>query len=274
MMADSDYLSDPHARIEAFVKTEGDTSGREHYTYTYARVSTFIEGHRDRHLFDRELLMARRYLKTDGGWIRLHRESAIYRDPVTREILVKWRNPYLERDVEVIDLHRDFNRKYLAADLGKSLNIECQVSGDDVYFRRQFFVSRRAEIQPSDYPLHGAATTYDLSENHDYFVKRSDLDNPALTAAPSRGSTVSVANWLPWMEMGTAPGLLIHHIRFTKLGDLSQIPNKDFVPALQSRFADALRAPETFAEEDVTTTGLGWYKSIIDRKLGRNQRRR
>lgn len=268
-MAAADYLADPGARLDAFVKTEGDVSGREHYVYTYARCYTFIEGQRDRHLFDRELLMARRFFRTEGGWIRLHRESAIYRDPATGKRLTSYFNPYLERSVEVIDLSRDFNRKYMTADMGRSLNIQLAVSEDDVYFRRQFFVSRPAEIHPSAYPLHGTATTYDLSENHDYFTRRSDLENAALSSAPSWGTTVSIANWLPWMEMGTAPGVLIHHIRFSKVADISEIPNRDFVGTLTSIFPDAVHAPATFAEDDVNTTGMGWYKKVIDKKLGR-----
>lgn len=182
--------------------------------------------------------------------------------------MTTWRNPFLERDVEVIDLGREFNRKYLVADMGRSLNIQMSVSGDDVYFRRQFLVSRRAELQPAEYPLHGSATTYDLSENHDYFTSRAALENPKVTSAPSRGSTVSISNWLPWMEMGTAPGLMIHHIRFAKIDGLTDLPNPDFVPALVARYPNAVKAPATFAEEDANSTGMGWYKQIIDRKRG------
>ncbi len=111
---------------------------------------------------------------------------------------------------------------------------------------------------------------YGVGSIYSFFdARRSDLENAALSSAPSWGTTVSIANWLPWMEMGTAPGVLIHHIRFSKVADISEIPNRDFVGTLTSIFPDAVHAPATFAEDDVNTTGMGWYKKVIDKKLGR-----
>jgi hypothetical protein len=258
--------ADPDGLLRAFVKVEGDAAGRQEHTYSYANVYTLFDQRRDRHLFDRELLTSRRFVPTEGGWIRLHREVAIYRDPKTKRILERFHNPYLQREVDVIDIHRDFNRRYLVADVGKALDIGVMEAEQDVFFYRRFFVSRIAELQPRDYPLHGSDERYELAESHNYFVARNHVLDESLTSVPMRGVTTSISNWLPWMEMGTAPGKLIHQIRFAKLETLDDIPNADFVPTITRKYPEHLRAPDRFDEADAGNTGMGWYKAIIDAK--------
>lgn len=260
-------LSDPARLLEAFIKVEGDTSGAEQFTHTYANVYTLFDDRQDRHLFDRERLIARRYQPIDGGWMRLHREVALYRDPLTKDLITEFYNPYLERSVPIIDIHRDFHRPYLVRDVGSSLEIGVMPADDDLFFFRRFFVSRRAEIQPSDYPLHGSDERYELSENHSYIAKTRDVLNSLFPSVPSRGATTSISNWLPWMEMGTAPGKLIHQIRFAKLKSLDDLPNKDFLETVARKYPDHLSAPTTYREEDTRNTGMGWYKEQIDKTL-------
>ena len=260
-------FSDPARLLEAFVKVEGDTSGAQHYAYSYTNVYTLFENRVDRHLIDRELLTVRRYQPIEGGWMRLHREVALYRDPLTKQLLTEFYNPYLERTVPIIDIHRDFHRPYLVQNVGQSLRIGVTQADDDLFFYRRFFVSRRAELQPSEYPLHGSDERYELSENHSYIAKARDFLRDDMTSVPSRGATTSISNWLPWMEMGTVPGKLIHQIRFGKIQTLDELPNKDFLETVARRYPDHLTATTTYREEDTRNTGTGWYKEQIDRML-------
>lgn len=256
-------FDDPQKKLDAFIKTEGDISGAEHVVYGEATIFSFIPGQSGKPLIKSELYAVRRYLPTEGGWIRLHREAGLYRDINTNEILTHWYNPFLEREVEIIDLAQEFNRPYLASELGKSWNVSVMVHDDDVFFQRNFFISRPSSLTPEDYPLHSAGANFDLSEYHNYFTKLSALEDDSLTAAPSFGVTNSVGNWLPWMEMGNRPGYLIHQTRFKKLKSVQDMPS-DFVEYIARHYPDQLSAPTEFREIDASTTGWGFYKQVID----------
>lgn len=261
-------LTDPAKRLDTFIKVEGDISGKTVVQYGVGSIYTFIEGQTDRKLFDTEAYAVRRYQRIDGGWVRLHREVAIYRDADTGKIINEWYNPYLERKVPVMDIVQEFNRQYLVADLGKSFNVTVKTHDDDAFFVRNFFISREAEIQPKDYPLHGQDTRWELSEYHNYFCKVSDLVNPKLTSVAAVGVTNSVSSFLPWLEMGNVPGHLIFQMRSSKLARVEDMP-KDLVDYAAKNYPDHLQAPDKFLPADANTTGQNYYRQIIDRARGK-----
>jgi hypothetical protein len=265
--ADALDLTDPAKRLDAFIKVEGDLAGKEVVQYGAGSIYTFIEGQTDRKLFDTEAFAVRRYQRIDGGWVRLHREVAVYRDAETGKIINNWYNPYLERYVPVLDIVQEFNRQYLVSELGKSFNVTVKTHDDDAFFVRNFFISREAEIQPKDYPLHGQDTRWELAEYHNYFCKISDLVNPKLTSAPCVGVTNSVSSFLPWLEMGNVPGHLIFQMRSAKLARVQDMP-KDLVDYVAKNYPDYLGAPTSFSPADAKTTGLNFYRQIIDKARG------
>lgn len=256
------------AKLDAFIKAEGDTSGDEMVLYGVSNVFSYIHGQQDRKLFDIELYAVRRYYPVEGGWVRLHREAGAFRNAETGKIMTKWYNPFLEREVEIIDLFQTFNRRYLAANLGKTWNVNASRHGNDLFFQRNFFLSEEAEIQPAEYPLHGSASTFDLSEYIHIFTTMEAINDPTITMAPAFGITNSVGNWLPWMEMGTRPGYLVHQTRFVKLDSVDKMP-EDVKAYVRERDAKYLTAPTEFKERDEHGTSLVRYKRIIDERRAR-----
>ena len=258
-------FADPGPRLDAFIKVEGDHTGAEVVQYGVGSIYSFFDGRRDRRLFDTEAYAVRRYQRIDGGWLRLHREVALYRDPATGKIINSWYNPYLERNVEVIDIVQEFNRQYLVSDLGKVFDVGISAHDDDAHLHRNFFISRPAELPPAQYPLHGQEPTWDLAEYHNYFCKLSDLLNPNVPNAAAIGSTNSVCSYLPWLEMGNVPGFLIFHMRSKKLARVEDM-SADLVAYVAKRYPTHLTAPTEFKPNDLATTGLNFYKTVIDAK--------
>ena len=251
--------------LDAFIKAEGDTSGEEVVLYGVSNVYTYIPGQTDQKVFDIELYAVRRYQPIDGGWLRLHREAGAFRDAETGEIMTRWYNPFIEREVEIIDLFQEFNRRYLAENLGKTWNVAASRHGNDLFFQRNFFLSEEAEIQPSEYPLHGSATTYDLSEYINLFTTMDAITDRSITSAPAFGVTNSVGNWLPWMEMGTRPGFLVHQFSRTE-----RLP-EDLKAYVRERDPSFLVAPTEFSPRDEVGTSLVHYKKIIDERRARGK---
>lgn len=259
-------FSDPARKLDAFVKIEGDTSGAEHFLFGFGTIFAYIDGMPDKKLFDTELFAVRRYRRIDGGWLRLHREAGIYRDPKTHAILKRWYNPWLERDIEPINIFQEFSRRYLVADLGRSFNINTSQQGDDVFMQRNFFVVRPSEYDPRNYPVHGQDHFYNLSEFINFFASARDIADPRLSAAPAVGVTNSVTGWFPWLEMGNAPGQLVHQTRFKKVSSVADLP-ADFVDVVRAHDPKYLTAPTEFSAPDLTTSGERFYKPVIDERI-------
>ena len=106
-------LEDPAQKLEAFIRANGDTSGNPVATYGTARSTAMCRARSRAPLFGLEVVGMSRYEKIDGGYLRLHREIGYYTDLKTGEVIRRWFNPWLQREVEVIPIQNDpVNRRY------------------------------------------------------------------------------------------------------------------------------------------------------------------
>jgi hypothetical protein len=261
----TDRFADSAALLDAFIKTEGDQSGETSVTYGYGTLFSWFPNQANGPLVDTELCAVRRYRRIPGGWVRLHREVGLYRDHKTKKILKTWYNPYIEREVEIIDLFQEFNRRYVAETLGKTWFIDYSEMTGDAFFQRNFFIDRPSPMHPRDYPLHSQDVHYELSEYVNYFAKVDALLDPSVSSAHSTGATNSIGNLLPWMEMGNHPGKIIHQIHFTKLSRVEEMP-ADFLDYAAKRYPKYLEAPTDYVESDLNNTSWTKYRDVIDQR--------
>ncbi len=264
-------FADPAQLLRAYVRTEGDASGKQHIAYGYGSLFSFDSGYPDRKLIDTEQFATRRYVETEDGSIRYHREVVVYRDPVTGRIIQSWYNPVIDRHVEPIELYTTFSRRYRVADVSKTLQISAAVNGNEVFFRRGFFSNRPSELQPRQYPLHAQDAQYESAETMFFLAKLSDLQDPSLSAVPTVGGVNRFTNFLPWMEMDNVPGWLVWDFRVAKLAGVEQLPRRDLVDYVNARYPGAFVAPTEFSEADNTSTGYAYYKEVIDQRTGRGR---
>ena len=87
-------LSDPEELLDAYVRTVGDTSGKPVLLYASVVVIGMYPGEKGQKLFGLEVLGASRFLPTDEGYQRLHREVGLYTDLQTGEVMGTWDNPW------------------------------------------------------------------------------------------------------------------------------------------------------------------------------------
>jgi len=66
-----------------------------------------VPGEGNRRLFDYDGFSASRFEAFDGGYRMLNRELGAYRDPQSGAILDRWLNPYLGREVQVLQRLND-----------------------------------------------------------------------------------------------------------------------------------------------------------------------
>jgi hypothetical protein len=209
-----------------------------------------------------------RYEKSDGGYLRLHREIGYYTDLKTGEVIRRWFNPWLQREVDVIPIQNDpVNRRYTAQNSNYSFN----VSGDDIVFYREVPLRYPNPLDRATYPLNSSGDFYEAMEMFTTFIRRDQLDNPKLTSVPSTGTWTRFGPWLPWMEMGAHQGYLVYHSRaFKPANGLEGLPVRlrEYIAKDNPKY---LSAPEKFTEPDETS--WTYFKKALDERRKKPQAR-
>lgn len=254
-------LSDPQQALDAYVRANGDISGKPVATWATGTVYGFVPGERPRPLFGLEVLGMSRFLRIDGGYQRLHKEVGYYTALDSGKILDRWFNPWLQREVEVVHIQNDpVNRKFLAS----RISFRIDEAGDDIAFYREVPLRYPNPLDRANYPLYSSGDFYEAIEMFNTFARRSDLENRRLTSVPSTGSWTRVGPWLPWMEMGAHQGQLIYHSRALKpVEGLAALP-ASLVEEVRRRHPEYLEAPSEFREPDETS--WTYFKKLIDER--------
>ena len=126
---------------------------------------------------------------TTGG--RLHREIGYYTDLASGEVIKRWYNPWLQREVEVIPIQNDpVNRRFTVQESGYRFD----VSGEDIVFYREVPLRYPNPLDRATYPLNSSGDFYEAMEMFTTFVRRSELDDPRLTSVPSTGTSLPCSN--------------------------------------------------------------------------------
>ena len=241
-------LSVPEQAMDALVKMRGDLTGAEVAWYWTGSIWSMVPGEGNRRLFDYDGFSAARFEAVEDGYRMLNREVGVYRDLESGDILDRWPNPYLGREVQV--LHR----------LNDHVNVELKihgrfgigaipitVMGDDIWWRLDLFFFRPSPISREEYPLNVQHDMYQGSELTMYHVRGSDLHDRSLTSAPAEVTFTRVSQWEPFMEMGNRPGQMVFHAAGKKLmGGAAELETLD--PRLHhfisSGHSEYLHAPE------------------------------
>lgn len=261
-------LEDPAQRLEAFIRANGDTSGKPVATYGTGTVYAYVPGEKPRALFGLQVVGMSRFEKIDGGYLRLHREIGYYTDLKSGEVIERWFNPWLQREVEVLPIQNDpVNRRYTA----QNGNYSYDLSGDDIVFYREVPLRYPNPLDRAGYPLNSSGDFYEAMEMFTTFIRRDQLENARLTSIPSTGTWTRFGPWLPWMEMGAHQGYLVYHSRsFKPANGLAGIPQKlrDHIARDNPKY---LSAPEKFTEPDETS--WTFFKKAIDERRKRSSER-
>ncbi len=197
------------------------------YFWWKGSVYSRVPGEMDRHLFNVEGMSARACKRvmdpTRGAGFRLvSRELLFYLAPKTDQILKKWKNPFTGYECEVFHVFND------------PVNQPPAYAGPDTSFKGTFQDGRfilSLEV-PLFYrnPLGGdyqdyVGGNYHAIEMFNFFGAENDLLDEALNGV--NDMTISwhrVSDWLPWMEMGDRPGMLIFVTSGKRLASIEKLP--------------------------------------------------
>ncbi|RJY10045.1 DUF1838 family protein [Aurantiacibacter aquimixticola] len=225
---------DDYARINARVQCGAEHGDEVVYGFSgniYARVP----GERDRLLFRGEGMNVRRCLFYDDpvrgpGYRIVSREVLLYLDPQTGEVVDRWDNPWTGETVDVMQVHNDpvNNGPSWARDENGDPARRfgsMRVEGDYVFMPFEVPLFYRNPLG-GDYQ-DSVGNMYHAMEIFDFAATRDELFDPAAhPVAYPMVSWVRISQWMPWMEMGGRPGLMVFNFMGSKLeGGFDELPD-------------------------------------------------
>lgn len=234
------------------------------------RVYSRVAGERDRHVFNVEGMNIRQCTTVSDpqrgtGYRLVSREIMLYLDPRTGEILRSWTNPWTQEQVEVIHVANDpvnMRPTFVRDEKGQPFKFTARFDGG-----RAFMASEIPLFY--DNPLAGeyqdaVGNKYHAMEIFDFIAdEKTLLDSTKPTADPSV-AWVRIAQWLPWMKMGSREGLMITNATGRMLASFDQLPKlmKDEIAASYPDYA----SPPPLDDKRPNETSWTYYKKRADAK--------
>jgi len=224
-------LHQPLGALTALRKLHGSTvDGKPVVFHWSGQAWARREGEPDRLLFKVEGMNIRQCgslhdPQRGAGFRLVSRELMLYLDPVTGEPLKTWHNPWTQADVPVMHVTNDpVNlRPFFERDpQGQPLASPFRVQGE-----RVFAASEIPLFYPN--PLAGdyqeyVGNHYHAMEIFDFVADREALLSKDTDSANAALAWVRIAPWLPFMRMGSRPGLMVFNAMGQTVAGIEALP--------------------------------------------------
>lgn len=192
--------------------------GKVRYGMWEGRAYSRVPGEKDKHIFNVIGVNTRQCsVKEDEvrghGYRSVSREIMIYLDPKTNEIIDMWKNPWTGREVPVVHVANDpVNMRGYSFEKNKEGKSTAKTT-----MRKYGDVMVSSAEVPLFYsnPLGGEYQAYVGGAYHAMEIFNTYYKAEEITSSEIRDLTQSniswsrVAQWLPWMQMGDKPGIMI-----------------------------------------------------------------
>ncbi len=240
------------------------------------RAYSRVLGEKDRLLFQVEGMNIRRCVAIQDpergvGYRMVSREIMLYKDPQSGAVLRSWQNPWTGKKVEAIHVANDpVNSRptYGRNRDGSVPSFNLVTSGD------HFFMPLEIPLFYTN-PLGGdyqeyVGGTYHSAEIFNFSGRLGDLLDAKRKSAAAHISWVRMAGWLPWMEMGSRPGMMYFNAVGSKLeswNELSQTMQRE----IRTNYP-AFREPPPANDKRPNETSWTYFKKVLDARRAKEKR--
>ena len=234
---------------------------------TYSRVP----GEKDRLLFEYEGVNIRACVTVEDpekgyGYRMVSKEVLVYLDPETGEVVRTWKNPWTDREVEVVHIANDpVNSRGPTHAHGPRGPYEL---GAQIKDGRGWLRIEVPLFYPN--PLGGdyqkyIGGTYQAIEMFSFYFDAEAMADPEVGGLDDAHVGWSrVAQWLPWMEMGNRAGQVIYHGAGKRVRTWDDLPQvlRDEIAASYPGFDTPPPLDDTRRNE----TSWTYFKKWVDEK--------
>lgn len=218
-------LTQPADTMQVWRKVQCSTvDGKPAVFHWSGKLYSRMEGERDRHLFNVEGMNIRQCgSATDpvkGTGVRLvSREIMVYTDPKTGQPLRRWTNPWSGKEVEVLAVANDpvnqgpiFSTPMNLRETGGMFHYLIEVP---LFYKNPLAGDWQEQV----------GNHYHAVEMFNFFFDRAEALNPASTEMQHLTvSWVRIGPWLPWMEMGSRPGVVFVNASGDRVATVADLP--------------------------------------------------
>lgn len=207
-------LDDTGVNLPAYIRLRADLSGAMTLTGAPGEAWAWVPGEGAQLLFRTWTVGVSRAVALDTGWRLDHHELTWYLDARTGRILEDWENPLTGERVRVRrGLDKAASRQYSQAD-GP---LPWELHGEDLVFSSSEFQESPATLTRAAFPREAQHDRRQAGELRGLIGRCAEALDPALDSARCITSWSRIAQWLPFMEMGNRPGVMIQHAHLHKL---------------------------------------------------------
>lgn len=206
--------------------------GVTRYGFWEGRAWSRVPGERDRHLFDVIGINTRQCAmledaKRGPGFRSVSREIMLYLDPQTGEVIDAWLNPWTGKTVQVMHVANDpVNMRAPAFAFGEDgapAAVALRDYGDTLVSASEiplFYTNPLA----GDYQDYVGGQYHAMEIFNTFYVAADFLDPRSPRISDSRLSWTRVSKFMPWMEMGDRPGIMIFNTSGFSTFDAARVP--------------------------------------------------
>ncbi len=189
--------------------------------------------------------------QADGTWRLLTRELTFYRDLKTGKILDQWDNPMTGERNEVLQVANDPVNNVLNPP-GRPSTVPWVEAGEQLMLTMNIPLTYPNPLPPKEFPKQSSGEMYMGSEHFMFFTPRAAIEDPALTQAPASYGWTRTGPWLPWMEMGQAPGGLLYIAQGNKKASIAELP-ADIQERVRTTYPEYATAPKEWVQPNMTS---------------------
>ena len=263
-------LTTPDGAIAAMRKIQCSLTDNEPIFYTWeGEVFSRRAGEPDKKLFRVAGMNVRTCASLDGGQRgtgnrMVSREVMLYLDPKTGAVLDTWRNPWLDKDVNVLHVLND--------PVNGRPNFPYAEDGTPSYrwFGREqdgeWFMSITVPLfyhneLGGEYQRY-VGGAYHATEMFNFMGNIDALTDGDTTSSPAKVGWVRISHWLPWMEMQGREGDLYVHASGQKIAGFDALPEvlKTFI----DNRAPLYKTPPPADDKRPNETSWTYFKKHVD----------
>ncbi|MGI9234975.1 MAG: DUF1838 family protein [Woeseiaceae bacterium] len=209
--------------------------GKLRYGIWEGRAYSRVPGEKDRHLFNL-LGINVRHCSTHSddvrgnGYRSVSREIMVYLDKDSGEMIDTWMNPWTGKEIEIVHVAND---PVNARSIRWEKNEDGDSTAKSTLRRYGDMVATSFEVPlfypnplGGDYQQYVGGTYHAMEIFNTFYDAEKALDASASEIGDSRLAWSRVAQWLPWLEMGSRPGIMIFNATGFSTFDKNLIPEK------------------------------------------------
>ena len=239
------------------------------------RMYSRVPGERDRVLFNVHG-MNMRQCRTKQDPLRgfcyrsVSREVMFYLDPVSNEVVRRWKNPWTGKEVDVVQVANDpvnardwfcsRDKDGKPVDRSDSMQIKDDLLLEGGGAARLFYKNPLA----GEYQDYVGGAYHAMEFGSTQASAREALDARDTELQDAVISWGRVSRWLPWMEMGDRDGLVVFHTAGIRLDAWEQLP--EVVRTEIERNYPVYRNPPPLDDARPNETSWTVFKKYVDEK--------